>query len=105
MIKGYPKDINDGFEGIPSNIQAAFVWGGNGKIYFFKDDKYYRFDPAKRPPVGAGYPKPISNWEGVPNFIDAALKYTNGFTYFFKGNNYYRFNDRNFAVNRALQHV
>lgn len=32
----------------------------------------------------ATYPKLISNWEGVPNNIDAALQYTNGFTYFFK---------------------
>lgn len=30
------------------------------------------------------YPKPISNWEGLPNSIDDALQYSNGYTYFFK---------------------
>jgi hypothetical protein len=51
----------------------------------FQGDKYYRFDPDKRPPVSDGYPKPISNWEGIPNNIDDALQYSNGYTYFFKG--------------------
>lgn len=49
----------------------------------------------------ATYPKLISNWEGVPNNIDAALQYTNGFTYFFKDDTYYRFNDRTFTVDAS----
>lgn len=97
----YPKDISEGFTGIPDDIDAAMVWSGNGKIYFFKGSKFWRFDPTQRPPVKSTYPKPLANWEGIPNHIDAAFQYTNGFTYFYKDGAYYRFNDRLFAVDPA----
>ena len=83
-------------------MDAAFVWSGNGLIYFFKNGDYYRFDPEERPPVKNTYPKPISNWEGIPNNIDDALKYTNGYTYFFKDGKYWRFDDRAFKVRSIL---
>ena len=35
MIYG-PKNITEGFDGLPGNIDAAFVWSGNGKTYFIK---------------------------------------------------------------------
>jgi len=94
----YPKLIRKGFEGVPDNIDAAFVWSGNGKIYFFKGTKYWRFNPDSRPAVKPSYPRPISNWEGVPDHVDDALQYSNGYTYFFKGGLYYRFDDRKFKV-------
>lgn len=101
----YPKEISEGFTGIPDHLDAALVWGGNGKIYFYKGSKFWRFDPLKRPPVKSTYPKPISNWEGLPNNIDAALQYTNGYTYFFKDDKYYRFNDRTFSVCETLSYL
>jgi matrix metalloproteinase-14 (membrane-inserted) len=60
--------------------------------------KFWRFDPSQKPPVKSTYPKPLSNWEGIPDNLDAALQYTNGYTYFFKRGQYYRFNDRTFMV-------
>ena len=48
-LSGYPKGIKEGFPGIPANIDAVFVWGGNGKIYFFKGEKFWKFDPEGRP--------------------------------------------------------
>jgi len=98
----YPKDIKEGFAGIPADVDSAFVWSGNGKIYFFKGTKYWRFDPAQSPPVKSTYPKYISNWEGLPNNIDATLQYTNGYSYFFKDGQYWRFNDRNFKVDEGI---
>ena len=94
----YPKLIRKGFDGIPDDLDAAFVWSGNGKIYFFKGTKYWRFDPDQRPPVKSSYPRPISNWEGIPNYIDDALQYNNGYTYFFKKGEYYGFDERSFKV-------
>lgn len=67
------------------------------------DDKFWKFDPSATPPVKKTYPKPISNWDGIPNKLDAALQYTNGYTYFFKKGAYWRFNDRNFMVRTDLR--
>ena len=44
---GYPKSISEGFPGVPDNVDAAFVWGGNNKIYFFKGSQYWKFDPTR----------------------------------------------------------
>ena len=74
------------------------MWSGNGKIYFFKQSQYWRFDPDQSPPVKSSYPRPSRNWDGLPETLDAALFYKNGFTYFFKNNQYWRFNDRRFSV-------
>merc|ERR1712061_901475 len=98
LDRGFPKDISKGFEGIPNNIDAAFVWAKNDKIYFFKGSNYWKFDPRKDPPVAETYPRPLSNWEGVPDSIDAALRYSNDNTYFFKDGEYYRFNEDTFTV-------
>jgi hypothetical protein len=49
-LPGYPKDIHEGFPGIvPANIDAAFVWGANGNIYFFKGERFLKFDQDSRP--------------------------------------------------------
>jgi len=77
------------------------VWSGNGKIYFFKGEKYWRFDPSQKPPVKSTYPKYISNWEGLPSNLDAAFQYSNGYSYFFRDGQYWRFNDRSFKVTIA----
>ena len=48
---GFPKDMSVGFPGIPPNIDTAFVWGGNGKIYFTKGNSFWKFDPDAKPYV------------------------------------------------------
>ena len=97
----YPRQLSKGFPAIPGDIDAAFVWGGNGKIYFFKGNDYWKFDPEKTPHVQTGkYPRDISLW-GLPANLDGALQWDNGKTYFFKEGQYWRFNDRRFNVDRA----
>merc|ERR1712184_149866 len=93
--------ITKGFPGIPASVDTAFVWGGNGKIYFFKGGNYWKFDPERKPHVREDiYPKKISSWD-LPSGIDAALQWNNGRTYFFKKGQYWRFNDREFTIDRA----
>jgi len=98
MDDDYPKSMATGFGGIPSNVDAAMVWPANNKIYFFKDNKYWKFDPETSPPVSDSYPRLISNWDGIPNNIDAAIQYSNEKIYFFKQGKYYRWNDDTFSV-------
>jgi len=93
LDRGYPKPLDKGFSGIPTKVDAAMVWPENDKIYFFKGSNYWKFDPDRSPPVDSSYPRPISNWEGIPPNIDAALQYSNGRTYFFKDGQYYRFDN------------
>ena len=49
---GYPKDMSQGFAGIPTNVDAAVVWAKNSKIYFFKGSKYWKLDPDQSSPPG-----------------------------------------------------
>lgn len=97
MDESYPKNIADGFTGIPNYVDAVIEWTGNGRVYFFKGDKFWMFDPSRRPSVSPRYPKMLSNWQGIPNNVDAALTY-HEYTYFFKDDRYYRFHDEYFRV-------
>jgi matrix metalloproteinase-14 (membrane-inserted) len=101
MDEGYPKKVSKVFEGIPDNLDAAFVWPVNNKIYFFKESQYWKFDPHKSPPVSNSYPQPISNWYGIPNNLDSIMQYSNGKTYFFKSGKYYRYDDNALAVDKS----
>ncbi|XP_070571970.1 matrix metalloproteinase-14-like isoform X1 [Ptychodera flava] len=84
--------------GLPRNIDAALVWGQNGKTFFFRGKKYWRYDEYNER-VDPGYPKLISeNWVGIPNDIDAAFEWTDGFTYFFKGDKYWQFDSAKMSV-------
>lgn len=93
----YPKLISRGFQGLPNNIDAAFVWSGNGKTYFIKGNKYYRYNRGVG--IDKGYPRPLRVWKGLPSSISAAFQWrTISRTYFFSGKDYYRFNDRRFKA-------
>lgn len=86
--------------GLPANLEkldAAFVWGHNGKTYFFSGTMYWRFD-EETGKVELDYPRDMSMWKGVPYNIDAVFQHTNGKTYFFKGKVFWEFNDRRMRV-------
>jgi hypothetical protein len=103
---GYPKPLAGNWNGLPSDfeagIDAAFMHGGNDRIYMFKGDQYVRLTGST---VDDGYPKPIKgNFKGVPDYyeegISAAMwRGSNGRVYLFGRqarnnlNTYVRFSD------------
>lgn len=94
LDSGYPRLIKEGFPGIPDNLDASFIWSGNGKVYFIKGDEYYRYTRWRG--ADSTYPRTLAVWRGLPQQIDAAFQWTNGRTYFFSGTEFYRFDDVRF---------
>jgi peptidyl-Lys metalloendopeptidase len=102
---GYPKKIADNWHNLPDGFKGNFeaIINGRGpftgKVYFFKGDRYIRYDwQADR--TDDGYPKRIADhWHCLPagytgSFNDA-LEGDRRFSdegYFFKGNDYFRYN-------------
>jgi len=69
---GYPKTISaESWPGLgfTDGVDAAVNWK-NGKAYFFKGDRYIRYD-VKSDRADSGYPKPIDNqsWPGLGSLL------------------------------------
>lgn len=72
--EGYPRPISD--FGLPmEGVDAVFVWLHNDKTYFFKDNRYWRFDDHLRR-MDMGYPKDTTLWKGVPAQLDDAMRWS-----------------------------
>ena len=88
-----------------SNMDAVFIWGGNGVTYFFKGDQYWRYDDRVNK-ISIGYPRKIYRaWKGVPSNLGAAMKWRNGRTYFFKDRKYYRLDDMKIQVDAGYPKI
>ena len=93
-----------GFNRINAAFRGAYLFSSAGedlnkKLFFFRRNKYVRFDLETKQ-IDEGYPKPIAEgWPGVTfDRIDAALDAGPESIYFFKGNQYIRYNiDQNKA--------
>jgi hypothetical protein len=54
--------------GFTENIDAAFYSDSNKKLYMLDGSQYVRlsFVVGGNASMDSGYPKPISNWSGLP---------------------------------------
>ncbi|XP_073465837.1 matrix metalloproteinase-18-like isoform X2 [Aquarana catesbeiana] len=74
--KKYPQLISSKWKELPASIDAAVrmqnpVANQDGKIFFFKGTKYWKYENDKIEP---GYPKLIKEgFPGIPNNVDAAF--------------------------------
>ncbi|KAG9333743.1 hypothetical protein JZ751_010294 [Albula glossodonta] len=73
----YPQDISRFGSGMTAqSIETAVWWEDVAKTYFFKGDRYWRYN-EEMGTMDPGYPKPITVWKGVPDspqgaFVDKA---------------------------------
>ncbi|KAM9294445.1 stromelysin-2-like [Gastrophryne carolinensis] len=74
--KKQPQLISSKWKELPASIDAAVrmqnpVAEQDGKLFFFKGNKYWKYDNEK---LEAGYPKAIKKgFPGIPNNVDAAF--------------------------------
>ena len=81
-------------------IDAAMVWDGNSRVYFFRKDKYWRYNEARKE-IDPDYPKSISVWRGVKSPVDAVFSWKKSRTFFLNGYNIDKFNNDRFSVKKG----
>lgn len=78
---GYPHSLVELGSCLPrEGIDTALRWEPVGKTYFFKGDKYWRYNEDKRA-TDPGYPKPITVWKGIPQAPQGAFVSKEGCEY------------------------
>ncbi|XP_041979195.1 matrix metalloproteinase-2-like [Aricia agestis] len=104
LMPGYPIRLSR--LGLPDNLEkldAAMVWGYNGKTYFYSGTMYWKFD-EETGMVELDYPRDMAMWKGVGYNIDSVFQWKDGKTYFFKGKGFWKFNDILMRVEEERQH-
>ncbi|XP_064193436.1 matrix metalloproteinase-15 [Anguilla rostrata] len=91
---GYPQELTEYGQDIPyDKIETAIWWEPSGYTYFFRGDRYWRFNEQSRA-VDRDYPKPISVWGSIPVSPKGAfLSDDTAYTYFYKGTKYWKFDN------------
>ncbi|XP_049873115.1 matrix metalloproteinase-14-like [Pectinophora gossypiella] len=103
LVRGYPKPLTN--LGLPESLEkldAAMVWGYNGKTYFYSGTMYWKYDEDEGR-VELDYPRDMSMWKGVGYNIDSVFQWKDGKTYFFKGKGFWKFNDLQMRVEHERQ--
>lgn len=81
--EGQPERIQNRWKELSGSIDAI-LQDDDRTIYFFKNDKCWKYDFNNN--LIQGYPKEIDDdFADIPDNLDAALTWKNGDLYFFKG--------------------
>jgi len=71
------------------SMDAALELPREDHAYFFKGDKFWRYNWSTAS-VDQGYPQTISSfWKGLPNDVDATFQWKRGRVVILKGGEYY----------------
>lgn len=103
----YPKEISEGFPGIPNDIEAVIFW--KKAFYFFKGSNVYAhfWGQPFRPLCNADTFNEnciFADWNIDANHIDGALAYSDDLILIFEGNTikYHRFNRKSLTFYVSL---
>ena len=88
LDQGFPKPLSQGFFGLPSYLDAAFV--RDNKIYFLKRNKMWIFSPKLSPPMSQ--PKPLP--PGIDERVVAAVDIDKNTTFIFSKDKYWKLDER-----------
>lgn len=85
---GFPK--NNIKLGLPRHPDCAFFYRPLGHMVLLKGSRYYvlNLETLKPEPY---YPRPLTDWTGIPQGVNGALTRPDGKLYFFKEQHYWRF--------------
>ncbi|XP_068212554.1 stromelysin-3-like [Palaemon carinicauda] len=72
-----------------TRLNAAMMWGYNGRVYLFSGDSYWRLDYEDRAELD--YPRDTGVWRDLPVNYTGALTFR-AKTYFFSGKMFWTFN-------------
>ena len=86
VVEGYPKAISTGWDGLEGNIDAAFTNETISASYFFKGDRYWKYDFESQT-MFKGFPKQIP--PKIPKNLRATIS-SLSVTYFFTDTGVYK---------------
>lgn len=87
IVDGYPKNISEGWPGLPGDIDAAYT-NRKGKTYFFKGTQYWKYTDRQ---LSDNFPREISDgFQDIPDHLDAVMVRNNSREiYFFKDSSFW----------------
>lgn len=106
----YGYHVSDVFPGVAPDINAAFYYRPNSTVYFFRQYHYWAYDMGHRHRTGSlqaqplkGYPRLITDFEGMPANIDAIYSDNSGTYHIFYGVFFATFTDDQFKIGMKLE--